>query len=176
MKTTVLSLACLLALVGCNADPSKGTLKLSGKPTAAQQAALLDRVKGLEGTWEMTDDKGQKSTLVFKTMAAGSAVREIMFPGSPHEMTNLYHMDGSSLVVTHYCAAGNEPTMRATAAEGDSIHFTTDHVSNLGSKDETYMGELTLVFKGPNQFEQHWKSITGGQVSEGPAFVLARKQ
>ncbi|MEZ6019293.1 MAG: hypothetical protein R3F17_04090 [Planctomycetota bacterium] len=42
-------------------------------------------------------------------------MREIMFPGQPFEMTNVYRLDGNDLCVTHFCAVGNQPQMRATA-------------------------------------------------------------
>ncbi len=52
-------------------------------------------------------------TCVFKLLSGGSAVRETMFPGTDHEMTNMYHLDGHDLVLTHYCAEGNQSRMRA---------------------------------------------------------------
>ena len=48
----------------------------------------------------------------FKISAAGTVVMETMGPGSEHEMINMYHLDGDDLVLTHYCAGGNQPTMR----------------------------------------------------------------
>ena len=111
--------AAALAGWGC-AGPAKTAGAASpavvSKASDAEAAELLGRVKTLDGEWEMTGPDGEKGYAVFKTMAAGSAVREIMFPGTAHEMTNVYHMDGPSLIVTHYCAAGNQPRMRATRA------------------------------------------------------------
>lgn len=176
MKTTVCILVAALALAGCAGSNSavKGP-RVAGKASDVQRAELLERVKKLDGTWEMTDEKGQKSTLVFKTISNGSAVREIMFPDSPHEMTNMYHMDGATLVVTHYCAAGNQPRMRATHADGNAIHFTFDSITNMAASDEGYMGEMTLVFSDTDHLTQRWKYFEGGKVTEGPDFVLTRK-
>src|SRR2546421_11290186 len=110
-RHAALSLVALIALAGCasTAAPHAAT-----PATDAQRAALLDRVKQLQGTWEMTDDKGKNQVAsVFAVSSNGSVVREIMFPGGPHEMTNVYHMDGPTMVMTHYCAMGNQPRLRA---------------------------------------------------------------
>jgi len=32
--------------------------------------------------------------------------------GKPVEMTTLYYLDGDQVKLTHYCMAGNQPTMR----------------------------------------------------------------
>jgi hypothetical protein len=103
-------------------------------------------------------------------------VREIMFPGSEHEMTNVYHLDGNELVVTHYCAAGNQPRMVASKVDGNRITFHTDSVSDLKPGGGPFMGELTLVLVDAGHIEQHWRSITlDGAVAEENVFSLARR-
>src|SRR5262245_23553537 len=84
---------------------------------------LLDSVKALEGTWESKGPDGKVQVCEFKVSSAGSVVREIMFPGTPHEMTNVYSLDGNGLALTHYCAMGNQPHLRASAREGNKIDF-----------------------------------------------------
>src|ERR1051325_5418396 len=83
----------------------------SNAPKAAVSAnegarhSMLDTLKSLAGTWEMTTPDGKKLVTEFQVTANGSAVREIMFPGAgDHEMTNMYSLDGDSMLVTHYCA------------------------------------------------------------------------
>ncbi len=44
-----------------------------------------------------------------------------MYPGMEHEMTNMYTLDGNTLVMTHYCAGGNQPRMRATGVENGRV-------------------------------------------------------
>lgn len=173
---TVLSpLAMILALsMGACATNSR---QVVAPATSAQRAALLDPVKSLEGEWTMTDESGAEQVAsVFTVSSNGSVVREVMFPGQTHEMTNLYHMDGTSLVVTHYCAAGNQPRMRAQAGPDPMIlTFERDGVSNLTSADETYMGGLTLTRTGPDTLVARWTSYVG-DVPEGSIdFVLTRK-
>jgi hypothetical protein len=145
----------------------------------AQRSQLLDRMKSLAGTWEMTGPDGKKQTAaIFSVTSNGSAVREVMFPGADHEMTNMYHMDGPSLVVTHYCAMGNQPRMRATSAGKDTIEFRFDSVTNKTSPDEQYMGQLTIVFLDSNNIQQDWRTLKNGQIDADShaKFELSRKQ
>src|SRR5688500_4572531 len=88
------------------------------KPKEAGAKACFERIKKLTGDWVEVDEKTGKETVMlrYRVIAGGSAVEEIIMPGEPHEMVTVYHLDGSSLMLTHYCAVGNQPRMKATAA------------------------------------------------------------
>jgi hypothetical protein len=154
-----------------------GGAKVSGTATAAQQAALFDRIKSLEGTWVSKDDKGQEHTSsVFAVSSSGSVVREIMLPGTKQEMTNVYHMDGPTLVMTHYCAMGNQPRMRAAAGDPNVIDMKFDSVTNLHAADEAYMGSMRLTFLDANHIKTDWTSFQGGKEQPHAEFELWRKR
>lgn len=158
-------------LVGC---AGSGSAKPVAQASDAQRAALLDRVKGLAGEWDMLDDSGAvigKSR--FSVSSNGSSVRELMFMGTAHEMTNMYHMDGSDMVVTHYCAEGNQPRMRAKAAGADRIPFAFESVTNLKPGGE-YMGGLTLVWEKDGTVRQEWVTFKDGKPQ--PAFSLRMRR
>jgi hypothetical protein len=160
----------------CEGNVCEGpdVLEVSGKADAATKAALFDRVAKLQGEWiqDMTPaeiaEHGQPQTSVITLTSNGSVVRDIMFVGSPHEMTNIYHMDGDELVFVHYCAAGNQPKCEASMDDqraSNQIYFELDEVSNLGSADEHYMGDLTLTFIDDNHYVQEWSNHAAGKVS-----------
>ena len=112
--------------------------------------------------------------------AGGSAVREIMFPGDAQEMTNLYHMDGGDLVITHYCAAGNQPRMVASkAVETDDatvFRFELESVSNLRESHDHYMGDMTLTILKAGGLRQDWRSYDReGNLTDPMTFMLSRK-
>jgi hypothetical protein len=130
-------------------------------------------VAGLEGRWQMESPEGP-AFIEFALTAGGSAVRETMFPGTPHEMVNMYTLDGNALTMTHYCAAGNQPHMRADALDGDKLAFRTAGVSDLKSADEHYMGAMTLVLVDEDHIEQHWISLNVPESDHMPAFALTR--
>jgi len=114
----------------------------------------------------------------FKVTAAGSAVREIMFPGTAQEMTNVYCLDGNALAMTHYCAMGNQPRMRAAARVGNQIPFGMATVSDMESPDEMYMGELTLEFVDQDHMTEHWRTYVKGvlQKDQGVDMAFTRRK
>lgn len=145
--------------------------------TPEQQALLLDQIKPLEGVWEITDEQGNPQTAsIFKVSSSGSVVREIMFPDTPHEMTNVYHMDGGSLILTHYCAVGNQPRMRAVAGEPGRIVFKFDDVTNHTAPNEVVMGEMTLTIHDADHITQHWVHTVNGKPGEPAVFSLTRRK
>lgn len=186
MKRTPLTAAlCLpLALTACTtyqADDRATLLPVPHTTNAAADSAIFSHLNALEGEWEMQDEDGNWNTAaIFAVSSNGSVVREIMFPGSPSEMTNLYHMDGSEAVVTHYCAAGNQPRMTAsglqTTADGPAIDYTFDSVSNLRDSHDHVMGGLKLVFIDANNLQEHWTTLDkNGEVAGEMTFDMRRK-
>lgn len=166
------------------AKPSAATKEKAEHHDKASKSALLDVLKPLEGTWEMTDENGKTVTgLVTKLTAGGTVVCETMFPGSPHEMTNMYHPDGDDLVMTHYCAIGNQPTMRC---KGSSIKadqspkvltFEFDSGRNMKPADMR-MGKLVLTIKDADHISQAWTSYKDGKpvTDHAPVFEFTRKK
>lgn len=163
-------------LAGCS---SGSKVKVVSAATAEQRATTLDQVKALEGTWVGKDEKGVEQVMaIFSVGSAGTSVREIMFPGTPHEMTNMYHMDGGTLVMTHYCAAGNQPRLRSLKSAPGRIEMVADSVTNFTTANEYYMGRLTLVMPDKDTLVEEWASIKDGkeQVEHMPKFEWKRKK
>ena len=175
--------AAALSAPGCSAPPDRASLRTVAPASDAQRTLLIDRIKALAGEWEMVDNSPVPlppgaHAATFTVSSNGSVVREIMFPGEDYEMTNIYHMDGPDLVMTHYCAVGNQPRLRAVAATPDGpIFFDTDSVTNLASPDDHYMGQMPLEILTPDRIRQTWRSYVGGKLAEDHAvFDLQRRK
>ena len=162
-----------LALTGLACQSAPRAQVSAGDAGAREQ--LFSAVKRLEGTWHNADGHGPESSTTFALTSGGSVVRETMFPGTEHEMVNMYALDGDGLVMTHYCAGGNQPTMRATALENNSLAFRFESVRDLKAADEVYMGEMTLTFLGDGTVEQHWNALRGHEVDHAITFKLTRR-
>ena len=119
-----------LALAAGLAGPSLA----AAAPTSAG-AASLEQLKALAGEWVAAEDNEmvKKGDLVsrYVVSAAGTAVVETVFPGSPHEMVTVYYLDGPDLVLTHYCMGGNQPRMRAKKAGGPRLDFVFEGGTNI---------------------------------------------
>jgi hypothetical protein len=183
MTRTIALIAAAAALAGCASSSPKNASAgaLPPKVAAASRPAdkaSFDQIKQLAGTWQMKDEKGEvQDASIFAVSSNGSVVREIMFPGTQHEMTNVYHLDGPSLIMTHYCAVGNQPRMRATETGGERIHFKFDSVTNLTKAQDHVMSDMTLVIKDQDTILEEWRSQADGKVAEQPmVFTLTRKK
>jgi hypothetical protein len=164
------------SVVGCSSTPHR-----TAAVTPERDAEMLGAIMDLEGTWTMPDENGEIVTgTVYRPTAGGSAVEEVMFPGTDYEMVNVYHMDGDDLVVTHYCATGNQPRMVATdpevGADGARVYrFNCDSVANYRPGQGHYMGGLVLTIRG-DELTQTWTSLDEkGEPSEPLDFVMTRK-
>jgi hypothetical protein len=145
-------------------------------PEAGSQPAAVtspfERLKNLAGEWVAGEDGEmfKKGDVVsrYAVTAAGSAVVETVFPGSPHEMVTVYHADGPDLVLTHYCMEGNQPRMRATNPKGSSrFTFEFDGGTGINPKKDRHMNSATIEFVGPDELSTVWTEIEAGK----PVFV-----
>ena len=141
----------------------------------------LERMKKLAGTWVEADKDGKptdKVVSVIRVTAAGSAVHETLFPGSPHEMVSLYHRDGADLVMTHYCALGNQPRMKADPkSPPNQICFKFAGGSNLNPAKDKHMHEGTITFVDEDHIEWTGVAWEGGKPCEScTTMKLVRKK
>lgn len=175
---TTRALAASLSLAALTSGCATAPTVVDADPV--RREALLGAVTALEGRWAgevagLPEEEGPQPYTEFALTAQGTGVREIMGVGEPHEMTNMYALDGNTLVMTHYCSAGNQPRMRASSITDDGrIEFLVDSVADLKSADEAYMGSMTLVILDANHIEQHWQSLKGGVVEDHLVIDLTR--
>src|SRR5262245_36193612 len=81
--------------------------------------ASFDAMKALEGKWTGKNSKGEAVSVSYELVANGTALVETLH-GMNEIMTTVYHTDGSNLMMTHYCGAGNQPRMRADLSGGNA--------------------------------------------------------
>ena len=144
---------------------------------ADAKSAVFDKVKSLEGEWEGTATEGGKVTnkvTTFKVVSGGSAVLSELDPGTPGEMITMFHMDGTDIIATHYCAAHNQPRMRAPAsADPNNILFQFKDATNVGP-NEGRMDSVRLIIVDANHHIQEWTFRDGDNVHTG-RFEFHRK-
>lgn len=151
--------------------------KAAQTPAVLSAAQAFTRIKTLAGTWEMTDEDGKVHVaLESKATSAGSVLREVMFPGADHEMTNMYHLDGETIIATHYCAIGNQPRMVCSDFSKPGVyHFTFKDVTNRAAPEDMYMGELTLTIIDADTIKQHWVHFVKGERGGEVTFDMRRR-
>jgi hypothetical protein len=133
----------------------------------------------LAGEWQgrIGDrEQGPPMTVLYRTTAAGNTVMETLFPGTPHEMITMYHLDTGKLVLTHYCAAGNQPKMALTKkSTADVLDFNFIGGANIQSRRDGHMHAARLRFEGKDGLAAEWDYFQDGKKAETKKFFLKRK-
>ena len=170
MKTTPVRLgrlAALLLLVG-------GASALAAPPAAD----CLARLQSLAGDWSGTVKEGDTAPTVrvtYRLVGNGSAVVEDLFPGTPHAMMTVYHLDGDRLVLTHYCAMKNQPHMMLDpASTATEFIFTFAGGTNLTPGHGSYMDSGWIRFIDADTLEAEWRMLTDGKPVGTNRFYLKR--
>src|SRR3954454_12469875 len=148
-----------------------GADKPAAKVPPAPTHPGLEKLKKLAGTWVAADKDGKPTdqvVSVIKVTAAGSAVHETLFPGQPHEMISVYHRDGADLVMTHFCALGNQPRMKADPnSAANQLHFLFAGGTNLDPAKDKHMHEGTITFVDDDHIEWTGVCWEGGKPADG---------
>jgi hypothetical protein len=149
----------------------------------------FDELKSLAGTWrgkpegegveaEAEAEKVDEVIHEFRVSAAGTVVMETMGPGTDHEMINMYHVDGDDLVLTHYCAGGNQPTMRLDREKSTVAKLVFDFTggTNLDPAVDAHIHSAEIKLGDPKKLESIWESYAGGKKAGTMTFHLARSE
>ena len=155
-------------------------ISLSG--AGALGGDLMSKLAALEGEWVMLDENGGETGVVgssFRLTSAGSALVETMFPNSPdgHEMLNLYHADGDRVLMTHYCAAGNQPRLEVRATDDENrLELRFESITNLSSPQSHYMHHAEYILQGEDRLTTHWHSMKDGEITEESPMTFELKR
>lgn len=173
-----LSLGCVfgaLTLAGYAAEEKHGHKEPAKHPG-------LEQFKQLAGEWTgtMTAAGGTEefpATARYKVTSAGSAVVETLGAGTPHEMVTVIHADNKDLVLTHYCAAGNQPRMRMHGGgDGGRFDFQFDGATNLKSDKDMHMHSVVYTIVDKDTLKADWTNYVNGKKGGTAQFVFKRKK
>ena len=143
----------------------------------ARSTPAFDQLKSLAGEWERTNAQGVKTTLTYQVVSNGSVLMERLKSGDMSEMITMYSLDGDHIVATHYCSAGNQPTMQTpTAMEATGKYdFSFVRVSGMKTPDEGHMVALSLTMPDKDHLTQVWTYQDHGK-SMADTFAFTRKK
>ena len=159
---------------------------LAGASTAAAEMgtprtpnAGFDLMKSLVGEWTGAPAAdGKSSSATYTLVSGGTALLEML---NAHDesmsMVTVYHPDGQSLLMTHYCGANNQPRMRCAkpAAGAKSLVFEYVDCSNLPTSKTGHMNHLVITFVDPDHMTQAWTWKEGSKTGT-ETFQFERKK
>jgi hypothetical protein len=163
MKTFILSVVLALSASQCFA---------TDQPQAPVNSGF-EKLKALVGQWKGKAKDGGEVQTSYRLVAGGSAIEEFMSHGN---MVTMYHVDGGSLMLTHYCVAQNQPRMRAAAfKDGDkSLKFAFVDATNMADPNSMHMHNLTFSFHDADHLTQEWTMYVAGKEKDKVVIDLER--
>jgi hypothetical protein len=168
-----------------------GSSSLAASPP--DPIAAWDAIRSLAGpegaaSWDADlDGDGAPDTVVsYRLIGGGTALVETLFAGTGHEMETIHHLDrraeGTRLLCTHYCGAGNQPRLLMTggdlAPDGDSpptLVYTFLDATNLPDPNAVHMNGVTFTFRGPDRIDAAWTVASQGVTGPHVTFAMTRR-
>jgi hypothetical protein len=146
--------------------------------TEAEASDAFQRLRSLEGRWTGTFRMGDSvgpTEVRYRLTGAGSTLEEILFAGTPHEMVTMYHRDGTRVMLTHYCAAGNQPTMvLLPGGEPGVLRFALLRITNLSDPRAPHMHDALIDVSMPGRLRTSWSHWVDGAHSGDATLDLQR--
>jgi hypothetical protein len=155
-------------------------LNLPAAETAGDR--MFERLKGLAGEWEGTFEWSQGRSASGKLKATyyltgnGSALVENLIMDGVPAMTTVYHLDGADLRMTHYCAAKNQPRLKAKRIDQSAadIEFSLVDVTNVNPKSPGYVDGFLIQF--PETDHLNLRFTFGSGTGKGPIENITLKR
>ncbi len=127
--------------------------------------AVFDKFRALSGDWEGTVAwSGQPPSKIgahYHVTGNRSAVVEDL----TNDMTSVYYLDGSDLRMTHFCAAQNQPRLKADSfgRNNNSITFSFVDITNLRSPSAGHVQGLDVEFLAPDHIKLQFHFVADGK-------------
>ena len=149
-------------------------------PPASKTNDTFNFIKALAGDWQGSFEwigknrKGPLNARYYLTGNGTAVVEDLIMDGNPN-MTTVYHLDGADLRATHYCAAGNQPRLKATSTDGDKVvKFHMVDITNMPNPEAGHVRDLELRLTSANQITILFTFVGSGKETV-ERIELARK-
>jgi len=108
--------------------------------------------RALVGRFKATTPQNRSITVSYRVVSNGSALVETFTSTSGKETISVYHRDARALMLTHYCAQGNQARLKAVEATRERVAFAYLDATNVGGEQDV-MHRLVVTFT-PDGFDQ----------------------
>ncbi len=129
--------------------------------TSTQEAMVsegFEKLRSLEGDWAGTLPDGNPIEISYQIINGG-AVLERYRSKDPMwwNMSTVYHLNNSAIVMSHYCSWGNHPRMKASSITVSTKQLDFDFIDlaeNIPSNG--HMRDLAIKFVDDNNLIHNW--------------------
>jgi len=135
--------------------------------------AAFQKLSALAGDWEgryeWTGGRpgGDLKASYYLTGNSSALVENLIMDGVP-SMTSVYHLDNGDLRVTHYCAAKNQPRLKAGKIDNakGTIGFAFVDVTNVASLAAPFVHGLDVRLPDADHLELTFHFESAGKKSD----------
>lgn len=146
----------------------------------APDSTMFGRMAALVGDWEGTFEwsprkaSGTINASYYLTGNGSALVENLISDGKP-SMTSIYHMDGRDLRMTHYCAARNQPRLKASAVDlaKGTVAFAFVDATNVGPSNPGHVQACDLQILDADRI--HIRFAFGGGASQAIEDISLRR-
>lgn len=140
-------------------------LALAAPPAFAQTIdgkGAFEKLKGLASTWSgpIGAQNGPKGKVSYEVISGGSVVMEVLFPGEPHEMRSMYHLDKGEL----------------TTSSPSKLVFDFDGGTNFDPQKDSYIRDGEVRFLPDGRLEASWNFWANGKLAGANHFLALTKE
>ena len=181
---------CIAAGLAFSLAASAAANSPAAPPAPAAAWALVATLAGPAGQsrWDADlDGDGVADTVVsYRLIGGGTALVETLFPGTGHEMETIHHLDrrsdGTRLLCTHYCGAGNQPRLMMSAGNlapepgsPPTLVYTFLDATNLPDRNAVHMNGVAFTFHGSDRVDAAWTVSNQGVTGPHVTFAMTRR-
>jgi hypothetical protein len=136
---------------------------------AGDASEAFSRMRHLEGSWKGTlqwtgasSARGELSATYHLSGAGSALIEELIMDGKP-TMTSVYHLDHGDLLMTHYCAAQNQPRLKASDIDlkRNLVRFDMVDITNLAAPDAPHVHGVVLRLVDADHVELEFATTQG---------------
>jgi len=142
---------------------------------APDGSKAFDKLRSLEGSWSGKTPDGHTVQISNRVTSGGSV---LMSEITGHEdMITMFYMDGGRLLLTHYCAAGNQPRMVASMSpDGKTITFDFLDATNLLPSQGGHMERVVFTLIDQDHHTEDWQFAGNDGQKQHERFDLQRQK
>jgi hypothetical protein len=143
----------------------------------AEASEAFEKLKSLAGHWEGESEDDATITSDFEVTSDGHSVLEklrMVEDGKTMNMITVYYLDGDTLKLTHYCHAGNQPTMAGRYdPDANTLTFDLESATNL-KPGAVHMHHAVFSLVDSTHLREAWTMYKDGKSAGMEILFLAR--
>lgn len=123
-------------------------------PAEDPTVSVFRQLSGLVGDWAGKSPSGRENKVNYRLTAGGTVLVETWSLSSGRESMTLYHIDGESLMATHYCPQGNQPRL-VLMPDSEKFSFAFLDGTNLHVPGKAHQYSFWLKINDNDHFQRN---------------------